>query len=210
MNDTGTDIGPEPVSSHLPARCRGMTTHFSDKLCTMPFNARVFQVFLASPSDTQTEREVLRNVIGRWNDLHAADLGVVLLPVGWETHAVPQLGEPPQALINRQVLERCDLLIGVFWTRLGTPTETAPSGTVEEIRRFVAAGKWALVYFSNRPAAPELLDADQLSALKQFQEELQPHPSPDRPIRLLRGAKRKGVCGACPGGQGNRRTDCSS
>src|SRR5215216_1326277 len=85
----------------------------------MPFDAAVYQVFLASPSDTGTEREVLRRVIGRWNDLHAADLEVVLLPVGWETHAVPQLGEPPQALINRQVLERCDILIGVFWTRLG-------------------------------------------------------------------------------------------
>jgi hypothetical protein len=146
----------------------------------MPFDARVYQVFLAWPSDTETEREVLRSVIGRWNDLHAVELGVVLLPVGWETHTVPQLGESPQALINRQVLERCDLLIGVFWTRLGTPTETAPSGTVEEIRRFVAAGKWALVYFSNRPAAPELLDPDQLNALKQFREELQSQGLIDR------------------------------
>jgi hypothetical protein len=139
----------------------------------MPFDATVYQVFLASPSDTETEREVLRRVIGRWNDLHAADLGVVLLPVGWETHAVPQLGEPPQALINRQVLERCDLLIGVFWTRLGTPTETAPSGTAEEIQRFIDAGKRALVYFSTRQTAPELLDPEQLNALRQFRDDLQ-------------------------------------
>lgn len=139
----------------------------------MSFNATVYQVFLASPSDTETEREVLRHVVGRWNDLHAADLGVVLLPVGWETHAVPQLGAPPQALINRQVLERCDLLIGVFWTRLGTPTEAAPSGTAEEIQRFTAAGKWALVYFSTRQAAPDLLDPEQLGALRKFREELQ-------------------------------------
>jgi hypothetical protein len=146
----------------------------------MPFDARVYQVFLASPSDTETEREVLRRVIGRWNDLHAEALGVVLLPVGWETHSAPQLGAPPQALINRQVLERCDLLVGVFWTRLGTPTETAPSGTAEEIQRFIDAGKRALVYFSARPAAPDLLDPEQLNALRQFREDLQRQGLTDR------------------------------
>jgi hypothetical protein len=33
-------------------------------------------------------------------------------------------------------VESGDILMGVFWTRLGTPTGKAPSGTVEEIEHF--------------------------------------------------------------------------
>ena len=44
------------------------------------------------------------------------------MPVGWETHSSPDLGAPAQEQINERILEHCDLLIAVFWTRLGTPT----------------------------------------------------------------------------------------
>ena len=57
----------------------------------------------------------------------------MLLPVGWETHATPAMGDRPQAIINKQILAGCDLLVAVFWTRLGSPTGAAASGTVEEI-----------------------------------------------------------------------------
>jgi hypothetical protein len=39
-------------------------------------------------------------------------------------------------------------LIGVFWTRVGTPTGIAESGTLEEIERVAAEGKLVMLYFS--------------------------------------------------------------
>ena len=98
---------------------------------------------------------------------------VVLLPVGWETHAAPALGERPQALINKQVLKTCDLLVAIFWTRLGTSTGAAESGTVEEIREHLAAGKPAMVYFSTIPAEPASIDRDQYNNLSIFRESIQ-------------------------------------
>ena len=62
----------------------------------------------------------------------------MLEPVGWETHSVPELGDRPQAIINRQILRESDLLIAVFWTRIGTATGAHPSGTVEEIEEHLA------------------------------------------------------------------------
>ena len=47
------------------------------------------------------------------------------------THSRPQMGDRPQELINKQLVGHCDLLIGSFWTRLGTPTGRAESGTAE-------------------------------------------------------------------------------
>lgn len=95
---------------------------------------------------------------------------MVLLPVGWETHSSPLLGTRPQQLINERVLDGCDLLVGVFWTRLGTPTGGSPSGTVEEIQRHIDAGKPAMVYFSTAPVAPQSIDQAQFSALMKFRE----------------------------------------
>ena len=56
----------------------------------------------------------------------------------------------PQAAINAQLVSRCDILLGLFWTKIGTSTGIAESGTVEEIDQCVASGKPTLLYFSHR------------------------------------------------------------
>ncbi len=78
-----------------------------------------------------------------------------------------QSGDRPQALLNRQIVARGDFLIGIFGTRLGTPTGVAESGTIEEIEQFREAGKYVALYFSNAPV-PRNVDRDQLDALEQY------------------------------------------
>jgi hypothetical protein len=123
---------------------------------------------IGSPSDLAQEREAASAAVSDWNALHAEVEGVVLLPVKWETHAMPTTGVRPQAAINEQLTDRCDILIGMFWTRLGTDTGVAASGTVEEIDRFVAYGKPAMLYFSGRKISKALLDSKQSAKLKSF------------------------------------------
>lgn len=127
---------------------------------------------IASPSDVPQERVVVRDVIAEWNAIHAKDRNTVLMPVGWETHATPHIGDRPQALINGQVLKDADLLVAVFWTRLGSPTGVAPSGTVEEIEEHIKAEKPAMIYFSLAPAHPDSIISEQYTALKKFKESL--------------------------------------
>jgi hypothetical protein len=136
----------------------------------MAYRATVLPVMIASPSDVPDERNIVRDALHEWNDIHSVDTGIVLLPVGWETHSSPSLSGRPQQLINERVLDQCDLLIGVFWTRLGTPTGEAESGTAEEIRRHVEEGKPAMVYFSSKPVAPETFEPNQYEALNHFKE----------------------------------------
>lgn len=136
----------------------------------MAYQATVIPVMIASPGDVQEYRSIVRDVMHEWNYVHSVTSNAVMMPVGWETHTSPELGSTPQELINDRVLEECDLLIGIFWTRLGTPTGAAKSGTVEEIERHVAAGKPAMVYFCSAPAALDTVDPDQYAALKEFRE----------------------------------------
>jgi len=137
----------------------------------MSYQAMVFNVMIASPGDVQTERNIVRDVVNEWNHVNSATQKIVLLPVGWETHSTPSMGDRPQSIINWQVLKDSDLLIAIFRTRLGTPTGKAASGTVEEIEEHVKAGKPAMLYFYATPVAPDNYDHDQYQALNKFKEE---------------------------------------
>ncbi len=140
----------------------------------MSYSARVFKILIASPSDVQEEREIAVKTIQEWNDLNSSERQVVLLPLRWETHSAPEYGKRPQEVINRQVVDHCDLLVGVFWTRIGSPTGLADSGTIEEIERVASQGKPIMLYFSQAKQDPDKIDVDQLSKLRKFKEKTFP------------------------------------
>lgn len=139
----------------------------------MTFPASVVKVMIASPSDVERERRVAREVIHEWNAVHAEDRKTVLLPIAWETNATPSAGDRPQEIINKQLLRGSDLLIAVFWTRLGTPTGVSESGTTEEIEEHIKAGKPAMLYFSREPVRLDAVATNQFMALQKFKESLQ-------------------------------------
>lgn len=83
------------------------------------------------------------------------------------------MGGQAQEIINNQVLDRCDLLVGVFWTRIGTPTTGYASGTVEEIEEHIKTDKPAMLYFSSQPVALDTVEPEQYAQLKAFKESCQ-------------------------------------
>lgn len=134
----------------------------------MSFKSETYRVLIASPSDLSEERQAATEAVNEWNAQHAAAESVVLLPVKWETHATPQSGVRPQEVINHQLVRECDIIVGMFWTKIGTRTGVAESGTVEEIDQFVAGDKPALLYFSSRPIDPNKIELTQFKKLKTF------------------------------------------
>ena len=136
----------------------------------MPFSADTYRVFIASPSDVPEERQVATDAVHDWNSQHAVHESVVLLPVKWETHSTPETGVRPQEAVNDQLVKDSDILVGLFWTKIGTNTGVAESGTVEEINEFVAAKKPAMLYFSSRLIDPNKIDLKQYMRLKKFRE----------------------------------------
>jgi hypothetical protein len=123
---------------------------------SMPFSSQNYRVLVASPSDLGAERKAVAEAIAEWNALHAEVEEIVLLPVMWETHAMPEAAVRPQRAINRQLVASAEILVGMFWTKLGSPTGVADSGTLEEIDQFVRSGRPAMLYFSKKPAPPPI------------------------------------------------------
>lgn len=136
----------------------------------MPYQATVLKIMIASPSDVSIERGIIRETLYEWNAVNSDMRKIVLLPVAWETHSSPEMGEPPQKIINKRLLKDCDLLVGVFWTRVGTATGDYASGTVEEIEEHVKSGKPTMIYFSSVPVHPDSIDQEQYSKLLAFKD----------------------------------------
>ncbi len=141
----------------------------------MAYSAQVFRILIASPNDVSEERDIAVKTIQEWNDLNSAERQLVLLPLRWETHSAPEYGKRPQEVINRQVVDQCDLLVGVFWTRIGSPTGIADSGTLEEIERVANDGKPVMLYFSKSSKNPDEIDIEQLKKLREFKKKTFPN-----------------------------------
>ncbi len=134
----------------------------------MVYDAKALEIFIASPSDVVTERAAVREAIASWNATYSRKQKVVLMPVGWETHSSPELSGRPQQMVNDRLLPHADILVGIFWSRVGTPTGQAASGSIEEIERHMADGKPAMLYFSTRDIPQDMIDNDQLQKLTEF------------------------------------------
>lgn len=136
----------------------------------MSYTAKVFNVMIASPGDVASERAIIREVLYEWNSVHSKSRNIVLLPIGWETHSSPEMGSSPQSIINEQILDKCDFLVGVFWTRIGTATDKYASGSVEEIENHIELKKPVMLYFSGQPVAMDTVNLDQVKELKTFKD----------------------------------------
>lgn len=139
----------------------------------MSFDAKVYKILIASPGDVEEERAAIPQIISDWNNINAETSGVVLLPIKWETHSAPLIGDRAQGIINNQIVTGCDMAIGVFWTRLGSPTGVSESGTAEEIEWFIKNNKPVMLYFSSKSLDPSKLDIDQYKSLKEFEKKMQ-------------------------------------
>jgi hypothetical protein len=95
----------------------------------------------------------------------------LLLPVMWETHLVKEMSGRPKVILNIRIAKDCDILIGAFWTRIGTETGFAESGTIEEIKEFHKARKPVMIYFSSAPVVPSSIDLKQYEKLTKFMDD---------------------------------------
>jgi len=141
---------------------------------------RILRVFVASPGDVSKERDALAKLIAELNltiAVVAPEKEISLEVVRWETHAFPSAGRP-QAVINEQIGEY-DIFVGIMWTRFGTPSGVAESGTQEECDR--AYETWRqhgrpqiMFYFCQEPSAPPAssAQAEQLLRVVSFRQKL--------------------------------------
>jgi hypothetical protein len=142
---------------------------------------RLLKVFVASPGDVADERRAIEPVVQEINQTMGRRVGLMLDLMKWETDTYPGLATGgPQAVIDRQMpVEDCDVVIGIFWRRFGTPTGFAESGSSSEIERACESAlrrrrPHVMVYFSEQPASPKTTqEIDQWRKVVEFREKVE-------------------------------------
>jgi hypothetical protein len=146
----------------------------------MSTNPRTIRLFVASPGDVQRERDSILGIVNELNRTCGWLLGDAApwLKVRlWETDTYPDAGRA-QALITDQI-GQYDIFIGVLWKRIGTPSDKAESGTIEEFE--TAYARWQQTqlphicfYFNRAAIAPpaSISEAEQLLGVAKFRERL--------------------------------------
>lgn len=137
----------------------------------MTFQAAVYRILIAAPNDVIAEQKAIQDSISSWNTQYSAKMKAILLPVMLETPLGPEKGDRPQAMFNKQIIKDCDMLMGAFWTRIGTDTSLAESFTTEYIKEFQKEGKPVMVYLSSEPVVPSSVDLKQYERLMNFMDD---------------------------------------
>jgi hypothetical protein len=130
---------------------------------------KTFNVVLCGPGDVAEEIGIAREVIAEWNQRNWDGLNCGLKDQHWDTDAVPSMAARGQAVINQDLIDSADLVVAIFWRRLGTPTGLHDSGTVEEITRALSRGIPVMLYFSKIEDTRPVQDPDQWDMLQAFE-----------------------------------------
>jgi hypothetical protein len=124
------------------------------------------------PSDVMKEIAIAQDVVKQWNLHHGEARGFWIKHQHWSSDSHPEMGDRPQAIINRQVIDDSDIIVAIFWQRFGSPTGVAASGTEEEIRRATRLDKKVMVYFSDLESVAGPADLAQAQMLADFRRNL--------------------------------------
>lgn len=144
---------------------------------------RRIRIFVSSPGDLSDERDQCSTVVQELNTtlrVLMPERGVELELIRWETHTHPDLTGAPQQVVDDQIEIDYDIFVGMMWTRFGTPTSRAGSGTEHEFRAAYAGWqqrrrpRHLLFYFCEAPIPVALAReaADELKAINGFHTEL--------------------------------------
>lgn len=142
----------------------------------MTYSATAHRLLLSAPSDVPgRDIAIATETVGRWNAMYGTSFGAVVVPTYWELHAVAVYGTRPQEALNSQLVDDADIVIAMFWHRLGSPTGQAESGTLEEIERAHSLGAYVGILRCTRSVPPGDVDTRQLDKLNEFYEGVRRH-----------------------------------
>jgi hypothetical protein len=98
----------------------------------------------------------------------------VLLPLHWSDNAYPEAGKHPQKFLDDTLVKKSDLLICIFGSRLGSPTDTHKSGSIEEIEEHLKAGKDVMIFFKETGNMPKTnQEMQQMQELVHYKKSIQ-------------------------------------
>jgi len=137
----------------------------------MTKNIKQIRIFISSPSDVNTERQEVQEVIDELNRTLGEHNGFVLFPLTWEKNTYPSVETYSQDAINKQI-DDYDIFVGIMSNRYGSPTPNAGSGTEEEFNSAYEKrdSVQIMFFFKNAQIMSNDVDIEQLQKVREFKK----------------------------------------
>lgn len=129
-----------------------------------------YKILLSCPSDCENKKKVVEESIKIVNATVGETKHLKLELKYWKNDTYPQTGSSGQDIINRQLVDNCDAVIAIFWTKFGSPTDKYGSGTEEEIERMIQQKKQVFLYFCEEPMPPTSINSIEIEKIKDFKK----------------------------------------
>lgn len=132
------------------------------------------KIFISCPEDIIDELSSIQLITEEINKTSGKQNSYNLELLNWKTDTYTQVGTDAQEVITHQLESEYDILVGLLWQKIGTPTKRDKSGTIEEINRAISnEEKEQLIYFKTTPPDNlNLINPDQLTKINSFKKEL--------------------------------------
>jgi hypothetical protein len=136
------------------------------------YSSTTYRLLISTPGDIPAKDiAAASEAINRWNAIYGQQFGAVVVPTHWKLHSAAAHGDRPQASLNTQLVEHADIVVALFWHRLGSPTGEEVSGTVEEINTAHKNGAYVAILRCDRDL-PHNADLEQVAGLRRFYEQV--------------------------------------
>ena len=143
---------------------------------------QLLKLVVASPGDVPSERKAMETIVADLNKIIISQFDLELRLLRWETDAWPAFHpEGAQGQVDEALqIEDCDIMVGIFWKKFGTPVKDAKSGTEHELKLAYTAWKKSkykrpqiMVYFKNQKyVCKNQAEKKQLAQVKDYQKKV--------------------------------------
>jgi hypothetical protein len=143
---------------------------------------QLLKLVVASPGDVPSERKAMETIVADLNKIIIPQFDLELRLLRWETDAWPAFHpEGAQGQVDEALqIDDCDIMVGIFWKKFGTPVKDAKSGTEHELKRAYTAWKKSkykrpqiMVYFKDEKyVGKNPSEKKQMAQVKDYQKKV--------------------------------------
>lgn len=137
-----------------------------------------YSLLISCPSDVVNFLDNIKDAIDSFNHGFGRNNNIIVNYLHWSKDVYSNISKngSPQGEVSNQIFGdeddeyEVDMLVGIFWTRFGTPTQKYGSGTEEEINIMLDSGKPVILYFLDKPIPPSEIDTEQIKRIQEFKK----------------------------------------
>lgn len=137
----------------------------------MQKDVTIYDLLIIGSSDTEESFDCVKWAIEKFNTGVGKEFGTVVVGQNLKDFICAESGGKSSSLIKKQINEKIDVIVAVFWKKYDSGSEDRYLSVAEEFKLILESDKPEFVYFLVKEIIPSEQNAKDLEKIKKFQNE---------------------------------------